>query len=166
MPTNPRKTLVKEIMQRKVHTVYSNQTIFDAAVLMSSKSIGTIPVINEEENLTGILTDRDIVTNCIAIGKEPKKTKVSECMTLNPIRTVPSSTIGDAITLISEYGVRRLPIVEKDKLVGLVSISDISAVSSFCQNERFPNDSCILIEIAKETQKSSLIKDQNKSCNI
>ena len=154
-----RQLKVSELMQTKVYTVYSDQTALDASVLMASKGVGTLPVVKKDGTsegvLIGVMTDRDIVTRCIAVGKDPHKTKVSECISANPIRTVPSASVGDTVTLMKEYGVRRLPVVENNRLVGLISISDIAKVSTFCPNENHPDETCILIDIANELKKSS-----------
>lgn len=169
MPAKIKNQSVRTLMQKEVFTVLPNQTIFDAAVLMSSKDIGTLPVVKEDGTLVGILTDRDIVIRCTAIGKEPRKTKIYECMSSNPIRAVPSVSAFDAITLMSEYGVRRLPIVENDKLVGIVSISDI-AVFANPPTERCIVDgtyeSCDFVRLAKELEKTSHTKHTCSVCNI
>lgn len=146
---------VKEIMQKNVLTIHPNQTIFDASVLMACKLIGSLSVVKEDRTFVGIITDRDLVTRCIALGKDPKKVKVYECMTTNPIRTVPSATLADAMVLMGEYGIRRLPIVENDKLIGLISIADIAKVSDACPNEKCPDHSCILIDMARELKRTS-----------
>ena len=160
---------LREIMQKEVFTVYPSQTIFDASVLMASKDIGTIPVVKDDETLVGILTDRDIVTRCTAIGKDPRRTKIYECMSSNPIRTVPSATTFDAIVLMSEYGVRRLPIVENDKLVGIISMSDIAKFA------KPPTERCIMdgtyeicdfVRLAKELEKTSHCKHSCEYCDI
>lgn len=169
MPEKTKNQSIRNIMQKEVFTVFPSQTIFDAAVLMTSKDIGTLPVIKEDGTLVGILTDRDLVTRCIAIGKEPRRTKVYECMSSNPIRTVPSASTFDAVILMSEYGVRRLPIVENDKLVGIVSMSD---VAKFAQP---PTDRCIMdgtheacefVRLAKELEKTSHSKHTCDYCDI
>ena len=124
---------VREIMQVTVYSVYPSQDVFDASVLMATHGVGSLPVVKEDGTLVGILTDRDIVVRCNAIGKDLYKTKVFECMTSNPIRTVPSSTLFDAMTLMAEYGVRRLPIIERDKLVGFISTSILHIYLMFAQ---------------------------------
>ncbi|MBI3591605.1 MAG: CBS domain-containing protein [Candidatus Melainabacteria bacterium] len=169
MNEKTKQLTVKKIMQKEVHTVYPNQTIFDAAVLMASKNIGTLPVIKEDGVLVGILTDRDIVIRCTAIGKEPKRTKIYECMSTNPIRTVPSATASDAIMLMSEYGVRRVPIVENDRLVGIVSISDLAKTAK-PPTERCINDGtsevCDFVRLARELEKTSHCEHSCGSCDI
>ena len=153
---------IKDIMQRNIFTIHPDEHVFQASVFMASKDIGTLPVVKNDGTLIGIITDRDIVTRCNALGKDIHKAKVCECMTPNPIRTVPSDFCAAAMTLMGEYGIRRLPVIENDKLVGFVSIADIAKVSSHCQNEQYPNESCILIDIARELEKSSHCPNKSK----
>ena len=147
-------------MQRNVVTAEPNQTIFSVSVLMASKNVGAIPIVKKDGAFVGIITDRDIVTRCNALGKDPNKTKVCECLTVNPTRTVPSHSINDAIKLMSDFGTRRLPVVENDKLVGIISIADIARTSAFCPNEKHPNESCLLIDMAKQLQMSSNLEQE------
>ena len=70
MVQKTKQSLVKEIMQKSVFTIRPNQTIFDASVLMAYEHIGTLPVVKEDGTLVGILTDRDVVTKCNAVGKD------------------------------------------------------------------------------------------------
>ena len=166
MGPKTKQLTVKDIMQQKVFTVQPNQTIFSVSVLMASKNIGALPVVKDDGTFLGIITDRDIVTRCNALGKDPNKTKVCECLTANPTRTVPSHSINDAIKLMSDFGTRRLPVVENDKLVGIISIADIARASVFCPNENHPNENCILIDMAKELQKSSHLEHSCVSCHL
>ena len=161
-----KQSKIKEIMQRNVLTVNPDQSLFHASVLMASKNIGILPVIKNDGTLVGILSDRDIITRCIAVGKDARKTKVFECMTSNPTRTVPSQSLGEVAELMSEFGTRRLPVVENDKLIGIVSISDIAKVSSFCPNEKHPDESCILLNVAKELQNSSHLEQGCTNCHL
>ena len=158
--------MVKEVMERNVFTVYPDETAFHASVLMASHHIGSLPVIKEDGTLLGIITDRDILTRCNAVGKDVRKTKIFECMTANPVRTVPSTSIGHATLIMGEYGIRRLPIVEHDKLVGLISIADIAEVSDGCPNKKCPDETCILVDMAKELQKSSHSYQSCDSCHL
>ena len=157
------KQLVKEAMRSEIFTVHPDDTLFHAAVLMASKEIGTLPVINEEKALLGILTDRDIVTRCNAVGKDVRKAKVFECMSTNPIRVVPSTSVSDAIMIMAEYGVKRLPVVEKDKLVGIISVDDIARIAepptmSCIDNGSYPV--CTFVHLAKAFEKCSHNKEE------
>ena len=166
MGTKTKQFTVRDLMQRNVFTAEPNQTIFSVSVLMASKGIGAIPIVKKDGTFIGIITDRDIVTRCNALGKDPNKTKVCECLTANPTRTVPSHSINDAIKLMSDFGTRRLPVVENDKLVGIISIADIARASAFCPNEKHPYETCILIDMAKELQKSSHLEHSCVSCHL
>ena len=157
---------VRDLMQRNVVTAEPNQTIFSVSVSMASKNIGAIPIVKKDGTFVGIITDRDIVTRCNALGKDPNKTKVCECLTANPTRTVPSHSIADTTKLMSDFGTRRLPVVENDKLVGIISIADIARANAFCPNENHPNESCILIDMAKELQKSSHLEHSCINCHL
>ena len=166
MGAETKQLTVKDLMQREVFTIYPNQTIFSASVFMASKKIGTLPVVKEDGTLIGILTDRDIVVRCNALGKNMNKVKVFECMTPNPARTVPSHPCEFTIKLMVEYGIRRLPVVENDKLVGIISITDIAKAHAFCPNEKHPYEACILIDMAKELQKSSHLEHGCSGCHL
>ena len=166
MGQKTKQFIVKDIMQRKVFTASPSQTIFSVSVLMASKNIGVLPVVKEDGTFIGIITDRDIVTRCNALGKEPNKTKVCECLTPNPTRTVPSQLLSDVVKLMVDFGTRRLPVVENDKLVGIISITDIAKVNAFCPNEKHPDESCILIDVAKGLQKSSHLEHSCVSCHL
>ena len=78
MLTKTKHSKVKEIMQTNVLAVYSNQSVFDASVLMASEGVGALPVIKDDKTLVGIITDRDIVLKCNAIGKDINRTKLQD----------------------------------------------------------------------------------------
>src|SRR3989338_11260896 len=132
MELKTKQFTVRDLMQKNVFTVQPNQTIFSVSVLMASKNVGAVPVVKEDGTFVGIITDRDIVTRCNALGKDLNKTKVCECLTANPIRTVPSHSIADATKLMADFATRRLPVVENDKLIGIISMSDIAKANAFC----------------------------------
>lgn len=137
MSLNLEDISISEIMQKDVSVLYEDQNVFEDSVLMSSKSIGTLPVIDKSGNLVGMLTDRDIVVRCCAFGKDIRKTNVREIMTPNPVKTVPSHACKDATYLMGELGLRRLPIVEHEKLVGIISISDFAKAVDCQTNDGF-----------------------------
>ena len=158
MTVQKKNLKVREIMQTDVTTLFPDQTAFDASVFMASEDVGTVPIVKEDSTLIGIITDRDIVIRCNAVGKDVRKTKIYECMTSNPIRVVPSTSTFDAVLLMSEYAIRRLPVVENDKLVGIISMSDI-AKHTEPPTEKCINDGtyhlCAFVQLAKELQRTS-----------
>lgn len=103
-----------------------NQTLKEAAELMSRHNIGSIPVINNGK-LEGIITDRDITLRSAARGKDDDKMAVANCMTSNNlISGRPDMDVHEAARLMSEKQIRRLPVVENDRVVGIVSLGDLA----------------------------------------
>ena len=113
---------VKDIMVRDVNTISEDNTVFEAAELMNSKGIGCL-IVAQGETPVGIVTERDIVRRIVA-KKLPYHTKVSEIMTKNLVSVDPDVSLKNAARLMSGKRIRRLPIVKKNKLVGIVVASD------------------------------------------
>jgi CBS domain-containing protein len=116
---------LKDIMARKVATIDGDDSIFSAARLMRTSNVGCLVVTNAG-NVKGIITDRDLATACLSEGHDSRLCQVAGHMS-NPVITgSPSMDILDAAHLMTEKRVKRLPVVEGTKLVGLVSMSDIA----------------------------------------
>lgn len=121
--------IVKEAMSSGVHIIDPNATIQDAALLMKSTNVGMLPVIKDEKIL-GVVTDRDLVTRCLADGLS-KTAHVSEAMTLNPVTLDAAAPIDRALELMSDHRIARILIQDDDgKLVGVISATDALAVSN------------------------------------
>jgi CBS domain-containing protein len=116
---------VKEIMTKDIASLKSDDTIEKAAQLMKQYDVGSIPVCNQN-NVVGIVTDRDITLRCVATGQDVKNQKVCDIMTENPVVGSPEMNVNDAVKIMSEKQIRRLPIVENNSLVGIVALGDIS----------------------------------------
>lgn len=116
---------VSEIMTKEVISLSVDDTAEHAAQLMKEHNIGAIPV-DREDKVVGIVTDRDIVLRCIAENKDIKTQKVREIMTSNPVVGDEDMNVDDAARIMSERQIRRLPIVQSDKLVGMVSLGDLA----------------------------------------
>lgn len=123
--------LVSELMERSPISVAPEDTCRDAARLLSRYRVGALPVANADGMLKGILTDRDIILRCLAMGKDPDKTPVRDCMTRNPITVSPRDRVETAAERMSRSQVRRLPAAEGGKLAGMVSLGDLSRVEAF-----------------------------------
>lgn len=121
---------VKDIMTKDISFVSSQSTVVEAAKLMKDENIGSVPVV-DNNMLVGILTDRDIVTREIASGKNPVNQKISDVMSTG-VATVASSTdIHDAAKVMADKQIRRLPVVDSGKLVGMLSIGDLAIRDNF-----------------------------------
>ena len=120
---------VEELMTRDPATLRPESTCSEAASLMKSKGCGSLPVVKDGK-LVGILTDRDIVVRGVAGGKDPTHLAVSEIMTAGPITVAPGMKAEDASKLMSKGQVRRLPVVEGGRLVGILAIGQLARSES------------------------------------
>lgn len=121
---------VKDIM-RKVITVDASLTVCEATKIMDEKNIGSVLIVKNGE-IIGILTERDVLRRVVAKGLDPWYTPVSQVMSF-PLHTIDSNT--DIITagkIMSKHHIRRLPVIEKGKIIGIITDRDIlDAVSRF-----------------------------------
>jgi CBS domain-containing protein len=125
--------IVRDLMSKDIVSLSSQDSIERAAQMMKQFDVGSIPVCNESK-LVGIVTDRDITLNSVASGKNPAEQKISEVMTSNPVTGNPNMDVNDAARIMSREQIRRLPIVENNNLVGIVSLGDISIEPNFQDN--------------------------------
>ena len=117
--------VVKDLMSTNIRTVRPEDPTDLAAEVMRGENVGIVPVCDAQNHLLGVLTDRDIV-----IRKGFGRT-ASDVMTA-PVHTVPSRLdIHDAALLFAKYGVRRLPVTDADKLVGMLSLKDLARKKVF-----------------------------------
>ncbi|NLM62190.1 MAG: CBS domain-containing protein [Clostridiales bacterium] len=122
---------VKELMSTGVVTVTPGETAVRAAHLMARHNIGALPVCDLDGKLKGILTDRDIVLRCIAADNDPENTQVSDIMTKNVITISPEEDIRKASKLMADYQIRRLPVIENEQVVGMLSLGDLARTQKF-----------------------------------
>jgi CBS domain-containing protein len=112
---------VKSVMeQKKLLTATPQTTVLDAAKLMAKKNVGAVMVI-ENDRLVGIFTERDALVRVSAKGRDVQSTLLSEVMTREPQTVDPNKTFGYALLMMHENGFRHVPVVENDKLIGIVS---------------------------------------------
>ena len=117
---------VKEVMSRRIIAISPEETVAVAARLLSQHNIGALPVCGYDGSLKGLVTDRDIVTRCLAAGRDPAKTQVSQVMTARVVTARPDMEVSLASHLMGREQVRRLPIVENGRLCGMVSLGDLA----------------------------------------
>lgn len=125
--------IIKDIMSKDVVSLNSQDSIERAAQIMEQFDVGSVPVCNNEK-LVGIVTDRDIALRCVAGGNNANNQKISDVMTSNPVTGTPDMNIHDAAQIMSKEQIRRLPIVQNDNLVGIVSLGDISVEPTLQDN--------------------------------
>lgn len=116
---------VKDIMTQNVASLEPKDSVERAAQLMKEHDIGALPVC-DNNNVIGIITDRDIVLRTISEGKSPNSVSVREVMTSNPVVGRPDMNVEDATRIMGERQIRRLPVVEENTMVGIVSLGDLA----------------------------------------
>jgi CBS domain-containing protein len=112
-------------MTREPTTVEPSATLGEVATLMKQHDCGSIPVV-DGGRLVGIVTDRDLVIRGIAAGTDPKTQRVSKVMSADPVTIGPDEDISAAEKLMADRQIRRLPVVEKGKLVGIIVTAQIA----------------------------------------
>ena len=117
---------VRDIMSGPVIRIHDKENVAVAARTLTHYNIGALPVCGSDGRLCGVLTDRDIVTRCMAAGKNPEHTTVREIMTGQVLSVTPDMDSGSAAHLMGRRQVRRLPVVEAGKLCGMLSLGDLA----------------------------------------
>jgi CBS domain-containing protein len=116
---------IQELMTVKPRTVKTGDSIVDAAKLMRGEDAGIAPIV-DGDRLVGVVTDRDIAIRVVAEGKDPSTTKVEEIASGNLVTVEPGQDLDDALRLMAQHQVRRLPVVDDGKLVGIVAQADVA----------------------------------------
>jgi CBS domain-containing protein len=121
-------TKARDVMTPNPDHIDTSATVLDAAKKLAEGDYGALPICGEDGRLKGVLTDRDIVVDVIAKGKDPSSTKVSELATgdSSTITIGADDPIEEALRTMAEHQVRRLPVVDGTELVGMVSQADVA----------------------------------------
>ena len=119
-------TKVREVMTDRPRCVTFDTPISEAASLMESENVGSLPVLEGEE-LAGMITDRDIVVRAVAKGKDPRGMPVREVVSRELVTVYAEEDLSDALTKMASEQVRRLPVVDEDnRLVGILAQADVA----------------------------------------
>jgi CBS domain-containing protein len=116
---------VEEIMTTKPRTVNVDDTVLQAAQVMRDNDIGDV-IVFEDGQGTGIVTDRDIVVRAVAEGRDLESTTVGEIATTGVQAIEPGASVDDALRMMREHDIRRLPVVKNGSLAGIVSLGDLA----------------------------------------
>lgn len=116
---------IKDIMTNQIAYVNPDTTVVETAQLMQKHDVGIIPVC-QGTDVIGVVTDRDIVVRNIAHGKDPQATPVRDVMTTNVVAVNPDMNLHQAAEIMSNSQIRRLPVVDNNRLVGMVSLGDFA----------------------------------------
>ena len=122
---------VKELLDKIGYDVYSvspDTTVFEALKLMAEKNIGAILVL-EGKKIVGIMSERDYARKVILQGKASKETSVKDIMSSGVVHTNPEVNVEKCLDLMMKHKIRYLPVMEQDRLVGIISIEDVRGVT-------------------------------------
>ena len=116
---------VRDVMTPGVRTVSPSQSLAEAAAVMKGEDVGSVPVV-EDDRLAGIVTDRDIVIRAVAERRDPQTVKVDEVASRQLVTVEPEHDLDEALALMARHQVRRLPVVEAGRLVGMLAQADVA----------------------------------------
>ncbi len=118
-------------MTAGVQVIDANATVQDAAALLANADIGSLPVCSADGRVHGMVTDRDIVTKVVAQGRQPSQVTVGELTDQPELITVGAdNSVDEAIEMMKQHKVRRLPVIDGNQVVGMVSQADIARALS------------------------------------
>lgn len=117
---------VKDCMTKNVICVGNSEPVSVAARLMARYNVGLLPVRRVDGGLSGMITDRDVVLRCVAANKDPNQMTVGDIMSNRVVSVSPDADLPKAAAIMAQEQVRRLPVMQNDKIVGLVTLADVS----------------------------------------
>lgn len=117
---------VKDIMSKDIVIADLNDTIMEVAKLMAHHNIGCIPVTEDGSKVLGVITDRDIILSLAKYELDPANTSASSIMSNKVYSVKPDADLKDALDLMKKQRVRRLPVIENDMLLGMISLGDVA----------------------------------------
>lgn len=122
---------VHQIMTNRPITIGPDEPVTAAAVLLRRCNLGAVPVCDGAGRLRGMVTDRDIVVRCLALDYDPATTRVSEIMSRGITTVPPDMPVAAAAEQMAKHQIRRLPVTDRGKLVGILSLCDLARRDEF-----------------------------------
>ncbi len=117
---------IRELMSSPVIRIHPEESVAVAARTLARYNIGILPVCGSDGRLCGLVTDRDLVTRCLASGRSPAVTPVADVMTTQILSAKPEMDARTAAAMMGRNQIRRLPVLENDRLCGMVSLGDLA----------------------------------------
>ena len=117
---------VRDCMCNDVACVGPEATVSEVAKLMQERHVGCIPVCDTNQKILGLVTDRDLILRTLACDKDIKQTKVSDVMTTNVYNCTPEAEVEDVEQIMCDCQIRRVPVVENEQLIGIITIGDLA----------------------------------------
>ena len=123
--------LVREVMGPCVVAIHPGESAALAARLLARHNVGALPVCARDGQLRGVVTDRDLVLRCLAAEEDPRQVPVGRIMTRHPAQVAPGDDVRQAAQAMARHQVRRLPVVEAGRVVGMVSLGDLARCGKY-----------------------------------
>ena len=123
---------LREIMTKPVIRIHPDETVAVAARTLTHYNIGILPVCGADGRICGLVTDRDLVTRCMAAGRSPVNTPVRDIMTAQVVSAGPDMDTNMAAGMMGAKQIRRLPVVENGRICGMVSLGDLAVQEETC----------------------------------
>ena len=117
---------IRDVMTTNPETLPESTIVREAAETMRANDIGDVVIVDDNGAISGILTDRDIVVRVVAEGRDPRATRIGDIASRELTAVSPDDPVDRAVLLMRERAIRRLPVVDKGKPVGIVSIGDLA----------------------------------------
>ena len=118
-------TQIRDVMTQNPSSCAPSTAVVEAAKVMAREDVGAVPVV-EGDRLVGVVTDRDVVVRVLAEERDPQATTVGEIVSSDVVSVAPDAGLDEALRLLARHQVRRLPVVEGDRLVGIVAQADVA----------------------------------------
>ncbi|MEU8495563.1 CBS domain-containing protein [Streptomyces lavendulae] len=135
-------TTAREIMHAGATCVKEDETLMDAALRMGELDVGALPICGPDDRLHGIITDRDIVVKCLAKGKDPHRMTAGQLAQGKPITIGADADTEQVLQMMQDHRIRRLPVIEEHRLVGMISEADLARHLSDDQVGHFVESIC------------------------
>ena len=116
----------RDVMSGGTECIGEGDSVADAAKLLTDLDVGAVPICGEDDRLKGMITDRDIAIEVVAQGKDPSQTKAIELGGEEVVTIGADDEVAEALRTMKEHKVRRLPVIDDQRLVGMVSIADLA----------------------------------------
>ena len=118
-------TTAREIMHPGIECIGEHETLLDAARRMRQLDVGALPVCGDDDRLHGMITDRDIVVKCVAAGEDPRTMTAGTLAQGEPFVIDAGADISDVLSVMEEHRIRRLPVIENHRAVGIITEADL-----------------------------------------
>ncbi len=119
-------TTAQDIMHAGAKCIGEHESLQRAAQLMRDLDVGSLPICGDDERLHGIITDRDIVTRCVAGGADPADTTAGELAQGTPVTVTSAADVSAVLQAMEEHQIGRLPVIEDHQLIGMISRADLA----------------------------------------